>query len=407
LNRKINIQINDAANKSIIFEGLRELVEFLKSEGEFWKEKRGSFDKSQRQIHPAFGVNSTFEQAVKTIRSWDDQIENWDNAQLNQQVQTLNQNTLRHLSANWLWSGHPFIEPFYQSQKQHGQEAASSFLLYTTKKQISNTNSYQSFLGVMLGYEFDNQNSDIPKRRNGEKISLGHLRSQLEGTTKALIGEVEKFKRGFSEWESETHQKWTDWVKQSDEEHIEQQTSHRDEFVAYMEGCRTRIDELENTYQEKLRLEKPAQYWKNAARKFGVQGGLWSLALLAALLLGVVYFSDFFKDWLEGKQLAVQLSTVQGVIIFGTILAVYAFMIRVLSRLTFSSFHLMRDAEEREQLTYLYLSLVNDNKIDESSRDVVLQALFSRTETGLLVTESGPTMPGAGELIKAATKLKQ
>lgn len=406
MNRKISIHINDIANKSKRFEGLRELLEFLKSEGEFWKQKRESFDKNQRQIHPAFGVHSTFEQALKTIRSWDDQLEGWDESQLNQQVQALNQNTLRHLSSNWLWSGHSFAEPFFQCQKQHGQEAATSFLAYVTKKQVSNVNSYQSFLGALLGYEFENQNSDIPKRRNGEKISLGHLRSQLEETTTTLIGEVEGFKKEFNEWESETHQNWSDWVQQSDQEHKEQQTSHRDDFVAYMEGCKTRIAELENTYQEKLRLEKPAQYWKTAARKFGVQGGLWSLALLASLLLGVVYFSAFFEDWLEGKQLAVQLSTVQGVIIFGTILAVYAFMVRVLSRLTFSSFHLMRDAEEREQLTYLYLSLVNDNKIDETSRDLVLQALFCRTETGLLVVESGPTMPGAGEILKAVTKLK-
>ncbi|WP_018274166.1 DUF6161 domain-containing protein [Teredinibacter turnerae] len=405
MNRKINIQLNDIANKSKKFEGLREFVEFLKSEGEFWRQKRESLDKNQSQIHSAFGVHSNFEQALKTIQTWDHQLEGWDESDFNQQVQTLHQNLQRQLSHSWLWSGHSFVEPFFQCQKQHSQDAATSFLAYVSKNQVSSLNSYQSFLGVLLGYEFENQNSDIPKRRNGEKFSLGHLRSQLEETTETLIGEVEEFKKEFNEWESETHQNWSNWLKNSDEEHKEQQNSHRDDFVAYMEDCKVRIADLENTYQEKLRLEKPAEYWKTAARKFGVQGGLWSLALLTALLLGVVYFYAFFKDWLEGKQLDIQLSTVQGVIIFGTILAVYAFMVKVLSRLTFSSFHLMRDAEEREQLTYLYLSLVNEKKIDEASRDIVLQALFSRAETGLLVAESGPTMPGAGEVLKAAAKL--
>lgn len=171
-----------------------------------------------------------------------------------------------------------------------------------------------------------------------------------------------------------------------------------------MDDCRTRIADLENTYQEKLRLEKPATYWKKSAHKYGVQGSLWSIALLLSTIAGFMYFSDFFTTWLEGKEVGVELNTIQGIVLFGTGLAIYAFLIRTLSRLTFSSFHLMRDSEEREQLTYLYLALNNDNNIDVSSRDIVLQALFSRSETGLLVSESGPTMPGVNEILKSVPK---
>lgn len=145
-----------------------------------------------------------------------------------------------------------------------------------------------------------------------------------------------------------------------------------------------------------------SKYWKKSARKYGVQGGLWSLALLASVLLGIYYFSDFFTTWLKGKEIGVELNTIQGVILFGSVVAIYAFMVKVLSRLTFSSFYLMRDAEEREQLTYLYLALNNGKNIDEKSRDIVLQALFSRTETSLLTKESGPTMPVISEMLKSS-----
>ena len=64
----------------------------------------------------------------------------------------------------------------------------------------------------------------------------------------------------------------------------------------------------------------------------------------------------------------------------------------------------MRDAQERELLTYLYLSLHKDKEIDESSRNIILQALFNRSETGLLANESGPTMPGIVEPIKSQQK---
>ena len=70
----------------------------------------------------------------------------------------------------------------------------------------------------------------------------------------------------------------------------------------------------------------------------------------------------------------------------------------------FSSFHLMRDAEEREQLTYLYLSLIHESKennstVTDESKDMILQTLFSRTETGLLNQAQGPQIPTA-EVIK-------
>ena len=68
--------------------------------------------------------------------------------------------------------------------------------------------------------------------------------------------------------------------------------------------------------------------------------------------------------------------------------------------MTFSSFHLMRDAEEREQLTHLYLNLRDGKDDDPESRKIILQALFSRSDTGLLAGDHSPTMPTVQDAIK-------
>ncbi|WP_370458218.1 DUF6161 domain-containing protein [Cellvibrio sp. KY-GH-1] len=61
----------------------------------------------------------------------------------------------------------------------------------------------------------------------------------------------------------------------------------------------------------------------------------------------------------------------------------------------------MRDAQERKLLTYLYLSLNKDNQLDQNSREIILQSLFSRSDSGLLSGDSSPTMPGGlNEIIK-------
>lgn len=91
-------------------------------------------------------------------------------------------------------------------------------------------------------------------------------------------------------------------------------------------------------------------------------------------------------------------------IIFVTFLSFLAFGIRALTKVTFSSFHLARDAEERERLTFVYLALIKDASIDKSDRQLIMQSLFSRADTGLLKDDSSPTMPGTNSFIDKIIK---
>jgi len=404
MDRKISLTITDASNKSWIFEGLRELHDFILTEAEYWKEKNDDISASNKQVHPYVKTHVTLTHIANTIDSWEPNLKEWDEATFSTQIHSLNHSHINGLRNNWLWSGHPYSSILAECNKKFNNKTAASFTDFILKKQVTNIGDSDHFLGVMLAYEFINQDSDLTKRRNGEKVSLGHLRSQLDEKTRHLVNEVEDFKSDFIEWDKVTKENWNAWITDTSTEHKTSQSTRNDEFRKYLDDCKTRISDLEHTYQEKLRLEKPATYWKKSAKKYGVQGGLWSLALIASLIMGVYYFSDFFTTWLAGKETEVKLSTIQGIILFGSILAIYAFLVKALSRLTFSSFHLMRDSEEREQLTYLYLALNNDKSIDEKSRDIVLQALFSRSETGLLASETGPKMPGITELLKSSQK---
>lgn len=118
----------------------------------------------------------------------------------------------------------------------------------------------------------------------------------------------------------------------------------------------------------------------------------------------ILYLSNFFIAWLQGHPIELKLQTLEGVVLFASVISAFALLVRTFSRLAFSAFHLQRDAEEREQLTHLYLSLSNETEVDVESRRIVLQALFSRSETGLLTNESGPTMPGMTEVVNLIGK---
>ena len=221
-----------------------------------------------------------------------------------------------------------------------------------------------------------------------------------------LIQEVDAYKDEINEW-SESKKSQVERFYKVRQRLAERQIKNQNrKFNRDLESWKKNVTNLEATYEELLRLRKPAEYWAKSARKFGFQGLGFSVLIIIFVIVGLYYFDDFFEAWLKGQKLNIELSTLQGVVIFGTIIAIYAFLIKVFSRLAFSCFHLMRDSEEREQLTYLYLSLSEDSDVDIEARNIVLQALFSRSETGLLTQEHGPAMPGVAEAIRHATKSK-
>jgi hypothetical protein len=173
-----------------------------------------------------------------------------------------------------------------------------------------------------------------------------------------------------------------------------------------LEDRRNEIANLEKTYAEKLRLDKPAEHWTKLESKYDALGRKWAFAgaifsvAFIYLLLTALYKPP---DSLELHSFAGAMG-VRALILFALIASISVFVIRFCFKMSISAYHLSRDARERSQLTYFYLSLVAGKSISSDLQTVVLQALFSRADTGLLKSE-GLSMPG-GALTEIARLLK-
>ncbi|PSF10801.1 DUF6161 domain-containing protein [Marinobacter shengliensis] len=404
---EIDVKFHDATGQLFEFQGIRALQEFLRKEQEFWVEQTRLIDsegsaKGKQNKHTFLSSNKQLQPIVQMIDSWLPQLDSWNSDKWTQEVRNLKQQ-VQNLKPQWFWSGHPACDQFIALQKEYGADAADAFFAIVFQSSVKAT-SREAFIGSLVGYEFFFQDSDLLRRRKSEKAAFSRLRDSLSKSEKSLIDEVESFKADFSEWDRETRAKTErlyDLNKRIGERRLRQ---HDKSFQEHLHNWNESIADLESTYEEKLKLEKPAQYWKRAADKYRTQGRWWAATLLIALSAGLLAIGAFFLSWLEGQQIGVSLSTLQGIAIFGTFGAVFAFLVRVLSKLVFSSFHLMRDAEEREQLTYLYLSLTKEAEIHKDSRDVILQALFSRTDSGLLGGDSSPTMPSTSDALRVLSR---
>ena len=188
MNRQIDVSIEDVTGRSWQFEKLRTLLSFLENEASYWNEQDESISADGMiggdRIHGLIRCHSYFENVINDIKLYSEN-DDWDDRTLEQKIQNL-----LNQSGNWLWSKHPYSEAFVQCNIEHGANTAGAFITYIVKKEVRNIQDSEWFYGIMLGYEFLRQDSDIIRRRKAEKISIGHLRNQLEQTNISLINEA-------------------------------------------------------------------------------------------------------------------------------------------------------------------------------------------------------------------------
>lgn len=178
-----------------------------------------------------------------------------------------------------------------------------------------------------------------------------------------------------------------------------------DNATQFEQNYKNRIEVLEETYTKLLQLKGPAGYWDELAKSYRKRG--WWL-LGAVGLIGGVVFSSLLALLLDCDELPLlnhvkfDAATVRASLIFIVLTSVAGYLLHLFTRLSISSFHLARDYRERFQLTRVYLALIKDGDIqnEESTRQIILQSIFSRSDTGLLKGDHALTMPGVGELVK-------
>lgn len=201
----------------------------------------------------------------------------------------------------------------------------------------------------------------------------------------------------------------TDEAELLGKDQLERQKTAFDELHAdQSKYLKDKIDSLEEAFSEQLKLKKPVERWKEAAAEYKKSASDYAMYLVGALLMGMLFYFVMILKFPEQEHGLLSLQSLRSVTLVFLFSAAYFYGLRVLARLVFSSLHLARDAQEREYLTHVYLALIAEGGVvDESSRELVLQALFSRSNTGLLGDDSSPTMPSVGDVSRAVSAVSR
>ena len=75
--------------------------------------------------------------------------------------------------------------------------------------------------------------------------------------------------------------------------------------------------------------------------------------------------------------------------IYVALVSFLIYLVRVVIKIIISSQHMAMEYEQKEALTRFYQALVYDGKeVDKEERLIIFNALFSKTETGLVKTDN-------------------
>jgi len=300
-----------------------------------------------------------------------------------------------------------FLVDVYQDYP-HSFTGAYDYLIWKRVNNANLNNSEESsagyLRGMVLAYEFQLQDhTELLQRRNNEKKSLGQLRSNFE----EYISNAEE---STEDYINRTHENYEEHISRLNTLEAKKEelfdnwfAKSIDSYQEFYSNMESDASEMKELFRDGLRFAGPVKHWRRRALKMKKDGAFWIKWLIgSSILVAISLFAllivipeGITASLFEGDALAIKWA-----ILYVTFISFMVYAVRTFAKLTFSSYHLSRDAEAREQLTHVYLALKKDGNVEEKDRVLILQSLFSRAETGLLKEDSSPTLPGNSILNK-------
>jgi hypothetical protein len=361
---------------------------------EFYLSQIDSWEKNAKRIRQFQSSLDHFKQQFQAIEIYFESYRNSDEAQAGARWRQLYQNFSKEFNFFVFESEVvEFLLNLHEAEPDYFIGAGNYFL----NQNIGNTGN--ELKGFIKAYEFDNADKSIlVTKKESEKRSFSAIKSNLRRSQTQLQHELEEIykseKERFQEFNKSIESKKENTFSGFDSWFEETKKSSSKLF----EDTNKQAEDLVKSFKEQTRLKKPAEYWAERGKELNKEGWLaikWLVGLVGFACLTLYFLLWLTPDgmllsFIEGDAAALKWS-----IVYITFISFLAVGIRSLNKVAFSSFHLARDAQERHQLTHVYLALIAEKDVDikDEDRQLILQSLFSRSETGLLRQDSSPSMP--------------
>lgn len=254
-----------------------------------------------------------------------------------------------------------------------------------------NTNIYSQNYKLLIAYQYVLSLLNVTDHSIDEAKQLNEKTQKLHET---VITNITSWQEEHSENQRSNSKHFTDFINASNRTLEEFISEHNKTFT-----------QIQKTFTEKVRIDEPSKLWTSKMEVYSNRGKIWTtLSFVDAMIIAGICFCFFkyFPITTANTETGVLnlTNTIKWVVLTGIGLGTFVYLLRLFVKLALSSFHMSRDAEEKSALTSFYLSLIYSKGIEPEKekelKNIIMNALFARVDTGLLKGDTSPTIPTAG-----------
>ncbi|MEE0686778.1 MAG: DUF6161 domain-containing protein [Lachnospiraceae bacterium] len=263
-----------------------------------------------------------------------------------------------------------------------------------------NSNDKQTVAMHYLLYKTDHHSSSRFKR----DFSTKSLYATMDANIKDSLSEITSQKEDYVNFMNAEKDHYKKWYQESNDQINQLYTDSKNEYDSFLSDSKASIEQIKTTYANKLKVEKPAEFMEQKAKKYMCSSIRWAVAtvILSVALLFLMYLIldpdiEMDEKLITIKLFSNQMPIYSSIIIFSMI-ALIIYVIKLFIKMALSSKHLSEEYHQKYVLTYFYLALLNDGKIEEKQADVILATLFSKADTGLIKNDSGSEIEGMNKM---------
>lgn len=241
-------------------------------------------------------------------------------------------------------------------------------------------------------------------------ITSANLYTQMETNINDSIKEVVTEKDKYIDFMKDEKEKIESWHSESNKKYQEFMDTSNADYNKFMDDCSEKLESLEKTYSEKLKVEKPAEFMLEKSKEYERKTIFWVIldvvvSAVLIILLGLILNPDIKFD---KKVISINLFNgdlpVYSSIIILAMICLIIYVLRVMIKITMSSKHLSEEYKQKYILAYFYLSLINEGKIEEKVGQTILTLLFSKADTGLIKNDNGSEYESIVKMLTSSGK---
>lgn len=278
-----------------------------------------------------------------------------------------------------------FISFYIEQTTDNLIEAIRSFIyLYKNNHSIGN------YLSNSAKYQFYPAFYMLRKKFSNIRENLSDFESSIVDPLTAKLNDI-------SNNSDEQYREITSFIENKHNEiqkQFDEKSSELDEFQdslnKWQKEKQDKFNELEETYKNKLSLEAPEELWKERAKEHRNQARNWTIILVVVATILIIASASLVNAVHDYSQNIIkQIPFISESFILISVISFFIYIVRILVKIVMSNHHLATEYNQKAALTRFYQALTYaGTDIDKDERLIIINALFSRVETGLVKTDN-------------------